>query len=366
MLDKLRNIFNFGSRNFLGIDIGTSSVRVIELTKKKKVVHLTNYGEVRTSSLKKKPFRVFYENNVSLSNREIAQTISSILREARIQSRDVSFAIPDFASFFVSFEIPAMDKDEIPQAIQYEVRPYIPVPINEVALDWTIIEGQPSKTPLKVLVVAIPNEVVSQYQEIAQIAELNLRTLESEVFALARAANYTAKITQDMDKIVGLVDIGARSTTCSVLEKGALGSSHSFKVGGNELTEIVAKSFGLEYNKAEEIRNQNGLVSNGEEKKNIRRVLIPIIDSVLEEIKQAFRSFYRKEGKEIDKVLLVGGISLMPGIKEYFATSLKKPVVVLNPFANIAHPKVLGNKLKEIGPSYAVAVGLALKGLENN
>jgi len=364
MLDKLRNIFSFGSKSFLGIDIGTSSIRVVELVKKKRVVHLANYGEVKTSSLKKRPFRIFYENNVSLSNREIAQTISSILKEAKIEGRDVSFAIPDFAGFFVSFEIPAMDKDEISQAVQYEVRPYIPVPINEVALDWTIIEGQPFKTPLKILVVAIPNETISQYQEIAQMTELNLKTLESEVFALTRAVNHVAKITQDKDKKIGLIDLGARSTTCSILEKEALKSSHSFKVGGNELTEIVAKSFGLKYNEAEKIRNQNGLVSDGAEKKNMRRVLVPIVDSILEEIKQAFRSFYREEGREIDKIFLAGGISLMPGMKEYFAASLKKPIVVLNPFANIAHPKILGNKLKEIGPSYAVAVGLALKGLE--
>lgn len=364
MLDKLRNIFSFGSKRFLGIDIGTLSIKVVELERKKKLIRLSNYGEVKTSSLKKRPFRIFYENSISLSDREVARTISAILKEAKIEGRDVSFSIPDFASFFVSFKIPAMDKDEIPQAVQYEVRPYVPVPINEVALDWTIIEGDPSKTDLKVLVVAIPNEVVSQYQEIAQMAELNLKTLESEVFALARAVNHATKITEDKGKTLALIDIGARSTTCSILEKGLLKTSHSFKLGSNELTETVAKSFDMEYNKAEEARKKIGLTSGNRKEENIRRVLAPMVDSILEEIKKVFRTFYREEGKEVDKVFLAGGTCLMPGMEEYFATSLKKPAAIFNPFDNIAHPKALRSKLKEAGPSYSIAIGLALGKLE--
>lgn len=359
---KIKDFFSFRKKSFLGVDIGTSAIRLVELSKKKGNINLTNYGEISSSAFKKRPFRIFYKNTISLSNKEIAEAIRSILEEANIETREVSFAIPDFASFFTSFQIPTMSEDEIPQAIQYEVRPYVPLPVNEVALDWIIISGQPSSTPLKVLVVAIPNDVVAQYQEIAQMAELELKTLESEVFALARTVNKNSENKDDAKKVLGLIDIGARSSTCSVIDSGLLKSSHSFQLGGNELSEIVAKSLNIDYNRGEELKVQSGLVPKNKEE--IRKILTPLIDSILEEAKETFRHFFVEEGKEVEKVVLAGGVSLMPGFKEYCSTSFGKPAVILNPFFNIGYPKVLAKNLQEMGPSYAIAIGLALKGLE--
>lgn len=359
---KIRDFLSFGPKNFIGIDIGTSAIRVVELSRKKNKLHLGNYGEVQSTVFKKRPFRIFYKNSVSLSNGQIAKAISSILEETGIETKEVSFAIPDFASFFTSFEIPVMDESEIPQAVQYEVRPYVPIPLSEVTLDWVIIAGQPSSTPLKILVVAIPNDVIAQYREIAQMAQLNLRTLESEVFALARAVRNYSQGRDDAQKIIALLDIGARSTTCSILDKGVLKTSHSFQVGGNELTEVVAKSLNIDYNKGEELKMEKGLAPGGNGE--LRNVLNPLVDSIFEETKEVFRHFFREEGKEVDKIMLTGGVSSMPGLKEYCATSLKKPTVILNPFSNIAYPKVLSSVLKKMGYSYSVSVGLALKGLE--
>ncbi len=213
--------------------------------------------------------------------------------------------------------------------------------------------------------VAIPNDIVSQYREIAHLANLNLRILESEVFALARASIKNVK----EKKVIGLIDIGARSTTCSVVEEGVLKISHSFNTAGNQLTEIIARSLNIDYNKAEEIKKKHGLITPpaGDLPKgdnNVRKILIPLIDSILEEIKKAFRNFYLKEGKEIEKIVLAGGLVSMPGLKEYFSTELKKELDVANPFSNIACPAILANTLKEIGPNYTVAMGLAMKGLE--
>jgi type IV pilus assembly protein PilM len=359
---KIKDFFSFKKKVFLGIDIGTSAIRVVEASKKNKTFQLKNYGEVQNTVFKKRPFRIFYKNAISLSNKEISEAIKSILKETNIVTKQVSFAIPDFASFFTTFEIPTMDENEIPQAIQYEVRPYVPIPIHEVTLDWAIIGGQISSTPLKVLVVAIPNDTIAQYQEIAQMAELELKSLESEVFSLARAARSYSEGKADAKKVLGLLDIGARSTTCSVLDAGVLKSSHSFQVGGNELTEIVAKGLNIEYNRGEELKIEKGLISGVNQQ--IRKILIPLVDSIIQESKEAFRVFFRKEGKRVEKVLIAGGVASMPGLKEYFAAGLEKPVVILNPFLNLTYPKILGSTLKKMGPSYSIAVGLALGGLE--
>lgn len=363
-----RNIFKLRPKKFLGIDIGTSFIRVVEIVRRGETRKLENYGEVRTSAFRKKSLKVFAKNALSLSNREIAKTIQAICEEAEIQTKQVNFSIPDFCSFFTSFELPVMSEDEVPQSIKYEVRPYIPLPLDDVTLDWHIIEGEPSKTPLKILVVAVPNDTVNQYKEIAYLANLKLKVLEPEVFALAKASAKNEK----EKKIIGLIEIGARSTTCSVIEKTILKTSHSLNIAGNELTETIARSLNINYNEAERLKRQYGLLSEfkgperlqDENKQKIRRILLPLIDSILEEIKKAFRRFYQQEGKEVEKIILAGGSVLMPGLKEYFSTELKKEIVIADPFLDIICPSILTGILKEIGPTHAVAVGLALKGLE--
>lgn len=364
MFRNIRNLFKIRPKKFLGIDIGTVSIKIVEMGRRAQSHRLENYGEVGTTSFKERPFRIFQKNVLALSNKEVAKTIKAIYEEAGIQTKEVNFSIPDFCSFFTSFKLPVMSKEEVPEAVRYEVRPYIPLPLAEITLDWLITEGEVSKTPLKVLVVAIPNEVVVQYQEIAQLADLKLKLLEPEVFALGRAVVKG----ENKKKTIGLIDIGARSTTCSILEQGVFKTSHSFNVAGNELTEAVARSLNMKYNKAEELKKKYGLLSenaaSGESQKDVRKVLIPLVDSILEEIKKIFRNFYQSEGKEIERVVLAGGLTSMPSLKEYFSAQLKKEVTIADPFLNISCPAILTDVLKKIGPTYAVAAGAALRGFE--
>ncbi|MFH1656680.1 MAG: type IV pilus assembly protein PilM [Candidatus Nealsonbacteria bacterium] len=360
---KLMLGFRFGSKNFLGVDIGTSSIKIIELSKQGKEIKLENYAEVKTSLARKKVIKPFKKNNLLLSDQNIAKAIQSIFKEAGIQTKEVNFSIPDFSTFFTTFEIPAMSKEEIPETVKYEVRPYIPLPLSEITLDWSVVKGEPGKTPLKILVVAIPNEIVSQYRTIASLAGLKLKALEPEAFALVRAVS-----DKDEKKVSALIDIGARSTTCTILDQGILKISHSFNVASNQLSEQLANSLNIDYNKAEELKRRYGLgiVSEDtkEEYKDIRNILIPMVDALIEEVKKIFRDFYQNEGKEIEKIILAGGLAFMPNLKEYFFAELKKEVIVANPFVKISHSSVLEKTLKQEGPSYAVAVGLALKGLE--
>ena len=352
----------FRPKKFLGIDVGTSDIKIVEMGRRGRGVSLENYGEVGTSLVKEKPFRIYKEDTLLLSDKDIAIAIQDVCKEAEIKTKEVNFSIPDFCSFFTSFKIPTMSKEELPEAVRYEVRPYIPIPLSEITLDWLITEGKISETPLKILVVAIPNDIISQYQAIANLSDLKLRVLEPEVFSLARAL--IKNKNKEEKKTIGIIDIGARSTTCSVFEGGILKISYSFNVAGNELTERLARSLNIDYNKAEELKRKYGLASVERDDRNIRRVLIPLIDSILGEIKKAFRNFYQNEGKEVEKIILAGGLAILPGLKEYFFTELKKEVVISNPFLDTFYPPVLKEVLEERGPFYAVAVGLALKGLE--
>lgn len=353
------------SKRAIGIDIGTSSVRLVELSGSKERQKLENYGEISASAMFDKPFRSFDKNTLLLSTEDVARAILAIVEEAKIKTKRAIFSIPDFSSFFTNIELPPMTIEELPQAVEAEARQYVPLPLSEVTLDWQIIEEDAPKqkeAKFKILLVAVPNEVINQCQEIAKLTELELVALEAEVFGLARSL-----VGERKDTVI-LVDIGAQSTTCSVVDNGFLKRSYSLDISANELTAILARSLNIDYKKAEQLKEEYGLaqmdVSVGEPRKNIREILLPLIDLIINEIKKVSLSFCQAEGKDTKKIIITGGSAMIPGIKKYFEENFNKEIEIADPFLNIFYPPILERKLKEMGPSYAIAVGVALRGLE--
>lgn len=347
-------------KRFLGIDIGTSYLKVVEVSKFGNRRKLENYGSLSASILFKKPFRTFEKNTILLSSADISRAISAILEEAKIKTREAIFSIPDFSTFFTNFELPSMTKEELPQAVQYEARQHIPLPLSEVTLDWQLIGGQVAdgkKEPIRILLAAVPNEVINQYREIAKISQLKLYALEAEVFGLIRSL-----VGEDVAGPVAIIDIGAQSTTCNIVEKRILKTSYSFDVSGNELTQVLSKSLNVDYQEADKIKQTSGF-SN--QVPGTREILLPLVDAVLAEVERIFNNFYQKGGKDIQKVILAGGSALIPGLKEYFAQNLKKEIEIANPFVSIFYPPILEKTLKAMGPAFTIAVGMALRGFED-
>ena len=355
-------LFSFGSKSHVGIDVGTSSTRVVEIKKKGGDFELENYGELKVSTTNGKSYRLYKEDNLLLSTKAVADAIHAVREESEIKTRECSFSIPDFSTFFTTLDLPVMNKEELPEAIRYEVRPYIPLPLSEINVEWLVTEGEISKTPLKLLVVAIPNDTIEQYQEIAKRADLEIKALEPEIFSLVRST------VKEGDGTVALVDLGARSTTCSIIENGTVKVSHSLNRGGNQLTDTLARSLDIDYNKAREIKEKYGIapgeVQISGQSVDVQNILMPLVDFILGETKKVIRNFYQEEGKKVKKMILAGGVSLMPGLKNYFFSETKTETQIADPFAELNFDPKLKEALKKEGPSYAVAVGVALKGLK--
>ena len=356
--------FKMVPKKFLGIDIGTSAIKLVEISRWQERRKLENYGEMPTVALYEKPFRTFGKSTLLLSSQDISKAILAILNEAKIKTRQVVFSIPDFSSFFTNFGLPSMTKEELSEAVMFEARQHVPLPLIEVTLDWQVIEGKipegkisnQKKTDLKILLIAVPNEVINQYQVIAQLCKLKLFALEAEVFGLIRSL-----IREEEGGVVVLVDIGAQSTTCNIIENRILKRSYSLDVSANELTKLISKGLNIDYREAEGLKRKYGLTTS---ERKIREILLPLIDLILIEIDKISKNFYQQESKEVQKIILAGGQALLPGLKEYFESHLKKEIEIANPFSNLLYPPILENTLKEIGPSYAIAVGMALRGLE--
>jgi len=349
-------------KKFLGIDIGTSAIKIVELSRWAGRKKLENYGEISALTLYKKPFRTFEKSTLSLSSKDIARAIKAVMKEAKIKTRRVVLTIPDFSTFFTSFELPSMSIEELPQAVQAEARRHVPVPLAEVSLDWQLLNEKTRREGqgFEILLVTVPNEVINQYKEIARESELELVALEAEVFGLIRSL-----INKEEKRTIALIDIGARSTTCSIVDKGVLRVSHSFDISGNILTERISKALSLDYEAARVLKRKHGIssLSENSDEKSIREVLTPLIALIIKEIDKVFKGFYFKKRKEVEKIVLAGGVAMLPGLLDSFEGYFKKDVEIANPFSGIFFPPILDENLKEIGPSYAIAVGAALRGL---
>ena len=363
-IEKLKkfNIFSnpakmFFPKKMIGVDIGTSSVKIVELSRWGEGKTLENYGEIKSASLYKEPFRSVERGSYLLSNYFVSRAIRAVLDEARIRTKAVIFSIPDFSTFCVSFELPPMTRNEISEAVYYNAPQYIPLPVTETTLDWRLIGGTPGdrKSPLRIFLVAIPNQTVQDYQTVAQMAGLDLYAVEAEVFGLARA------LTSGNKKCVCLVDIGVQSTTINIVENGQIKESYSFEFAGSQLTFAISSSLGTGNIEADEIKKTQGLIHSSE---NISKTLYLLIDPLILEVKKIISNFYIKFDKDVDEIYLTGGTANLPGLKEYFSEVLKKNVEIPNCFSDVLYPPVLGRSLEEMAPSFSVAMGAAIGGLE--
>lgn len=321
---------DFFPKTIVGVDIGTASIKIVEVSRWKKSYTLKNYGEVPSALISGNHESEANVNTKVISKDLASRAIKEVLSEAGIKTKKAIFSVPDFYTFCTSFDIPSMPEKEIPGAILYNASKYITLPISEVTLDWRIISNYSSNSnaPIKVFIVAIPNNVVEDYKSIAKDAGLELVAVEAEVYGIAKA------LVQNTIKTICLIDIGAQSSTISIADKT-----------------FLKKSFSSNFN-------------SGQLKNSISSSPYPTIDSFLAEIKNISNDFFQSEKKQIEEFYLTGGGASLPGLREYIAKSVEKPVSVPNCFSGFLYPSVLGESIKEMSCRFSVVVGIALDGLE--
>jgi len=338
----------------LGVDVGSSALRVVEIGGWGDRRTLKNYGEIRMRTMYKEPFRSFEKNSLLLSTNDIARALRGILEELHSTEKKAIFAISDFSSFFTTFELPPMKEKELGDAVRFEARRHVPLPLSEVVLDWQLLEKTKDKHAYRILLVAVPKEVVNYYEEIARFANLKLVALEAEIFG-----NIRSYLKEERDPAV-LMDIGSHTTTVSVVANNLLRISHTLNIGGNNFTESIAKSLSIDYERAEQEKMQKGIhLVQG----NVR-ILVPMVDLIVTEIRKVLEGFERQKAGVVTKIVLSGGSAKLPGLREYLERQFGKRTELIAPFQNILYPPLLEEVIKDIEPSYAVATGMALRGFE--
>ncbi|MFY9457688.1 MAG: type IV pilus assembly protein PilM [Candidatus Spechtbacterales bacterium] len=330
------NFFSKKKKRSLGVDVGTSSVKIVELAKDGDKIELTNYGEFSRDSES-----AFQSSSVRLSSAKAADIIKKIIQEAHIEGTSAAMSVPVFSGFSTVISLPKMSDEELAQAVTYEAKKYIPLPLSEVKFEWVRVSDT------RVLIVAVTNELVNKYSEIAKLSGLALTHLELDTFSLARSLVGNTNTAL-------VIDIGSRNTILAVVERGWPVFTRTSEVSGYELSKLLASSLGTDFSRAEDLKKKRGVDAGAD-------VILPLLDSIFIEGRGIIEENLRTKNIDIKKVVLSGGSARMSGILEYAAKSIGREVSIGFPFNGIIYPDVLDSTVHEIGPSFSVAVGLALR-----
>lgn len=340
-------LFGGKKKSSVGIDIGTASIKVLELSQKEDKVELTNYGKYEAAV-----GSTIQSSSVRLSANEVSETIQQIMNEARIKAVEVAMAIPVFAGFSILISLPNMSDEELEQAVVYEAKKYIPLPLSEVQFEWVRVgngeEGLEVASSINILIVAVTNELINKYNNIAKLCGFGLKYLELDTFSLARS------ILSHEDNLALIINIGAQNTILSIVDNGWPVLTRAIEFSGYEFSRVLASSLGIDLGRAEQMKRREG-VKAGE------GILLPLIDSVFMEGERMINDYSSKKKVVVKKIVVSGGSARMPGLLEYITKTTDKKIVIGQPFHDIMYPSILEGTLKELAPSLDVAVGLALR-----
>ncbi len=365
----------FGStegQSVLGLDIGSSAIKIVQLSRKNGHPVLETYGELALGPYTGKAVG----EATNLPVEKIIEAVADILKEkeVNITTRMCGVAIPFASSLMAVIDMPVMSQKDLAQAIPIEARKYIPVPIGEVALDWYVIpkdknpetdqmamdsDGRPLPQKLEVLIVALHNDTITRYKDIVDRTSLNASFFEIEIFSTMRSI-----LDQDITPVL-IVDMGATSTKLYIVERGILRSSHMINRGSQSITDELSKSLGISVTEAEVLKREKGLEPN-EEGINIKDIVTTTLSYIFSEANRVILAYQKKYNKNVSRVVLVGGGSALKGVVEVAKISFQTDVIAGDPFSKVVAPAFLEKVLRETGPEFAVAVGVALRRLQES
>ena len=346
----------FGPSSYLGVDIGTTSIKIAEIGKGRSGPELQNYGILESYGHLERVNNAIQTSSLKIMEADTIHLLKELIKHSNFKSREAIASLPAFAAFITLFEMPQMKETDIAKAMQFQIGQYIPLPLTEVSIDWVKVgERQDEQGFVKeqILLVSIPNETVEKYRRIFSAAGLTLRAIEIESLALLRAVG-DASMSPTL-----LVDIGARSTNIAVLDKGTLRYNYQTDMSGASITQALAGGLGVKIRRAEKLKRERGILGGSESE--LSTLMIPFVDAILNEVKRTKIKYEQSFGSAIGQVIMTGGGSKMPGIVPYAQEQLALPVTIGNPFLKVHYPPALEPIIRDLGPSFAIAIGLGIK-----
>lgn len=365
-LTSLTDIFKSEKSNkeALGIDIGTSSIKVVQLKKKSGKAVLETYGILALG-----PYANTEVGTVTnLKTEDLSKALIDVMRESNVTINSAVISIPSLSSLIFTISLPGkIVESQLAKIIPIEARKYIPVPISEVTLDWFIIpkevdsfeeeekDKEKKEGKIDILIIAIHNDILNKYQDILKKTKLQSDSFEMEIFS-----NIRSSFNHDLAPVL-LLDFGASKTKVSIVEAGIVRIFHVVNRGSQDISRNISQSLGLTFDEAEKKKRAVGLDASIDPQ--VEKIIHASIDYIFADIKSVVLNYEKKYNKNVSKIVLVGGGALLKGLLEHTKKSFNIETVLSDPFSKTEAPAFLEPILKVSGPEFSVALGLALRQL---
>ena len=356
--------------SYLGVDIGGSSIKMVELESNQGRAQLVTYGYLERS-LKSA------EESLLNNPEEMAAAIKRVAQQAKVRTNTAITALPASAVFSTAISLPEINRKDlsstkkITEAVEIEAAKVLPLPIDEMVLDWKVLgENNIDKqaTPdgkiknLQILLTAAARSLIQKYVEIFKRANFNLLSLETESFAIARALVGKDKST------VMVVDIGAANTDIAIVDNAVPYIERTVNVGGFAISQLLAKNLNINLEQAEQFKRDLAAYSDS---LSPGQVLPPVIEQaimpIVNEIRYLIDFFNQQPGNEakrLDRIILSGGTARLFNMPEYFTGVFNVRTFLGDPWARVVYKDELQPILEQLGSRLAVSIGLAMREIE--
>lgn len=334
-------------KEFFGLDIGNSALRLVQLKKGGSRPSLVAYGSTNIP-----PGIAQSDSKIDIQN--LAQIIKELVSKANIATKNVVLALPGSAVFTAVVKLPFMTESELAKAIKYQAEQNIPLRIKDVKIDWQVIRQNPNSREMAVMIVAAPTTRVEKMMQLMELAGLEVEALETSPIAMARS------LVSQNDPLVMIVDMGAISTEIAIVENGIVSHTRSLPAAGYAFTRAISQNLGLDIDQAEQFKRRFGL-SQDKLEGQVYKTIKPILNNIVDEIERSVAFYSEQFGNNVSKIILTGGSARLPEFVNYLNVALKMNVSLGNPWAFISYPASYSESLQNNALDFSVAVGLAMR-----
>jgi type IV pilus assembly protein PilM len=341
-------------KHVVGIDFGSSSVKVVELLQQEEIITLKTYGELQLG-----PYAG--QDLGSVTRLELPQKIEAmvdVLRESKVTAQAGVMTLQLSTCFVTVFSVNAKEGEDIGPRVSVEARKYIPVPMADVTLDWSELPqlGEASASVREVLVVAVQNEAHTEAKNLLNAIKMSSQPTEIEIFSSLRAIS-----TRDTPS-VAVLDLGAQTSKLYISHDGVVRKIHRVFTGGSQATEKIAKVLEIPFEEAE--NRKRNYTESDENAIEIKKAVVSTFERPLQEFNRVLKQYELRSGEPVSRVVITGGSASFVDMQTYVNYMLERTVERANPFNKVAYPAFMEDMLEDIAPTFSAALGAALRSFE--
>jgi type IV pilus assembly protein PilM len=345
----------FEGKQLIGVDIGTSSIKVLQVRKSGKGFHLQKYG------IEPLPPQSIVDGHV-MNHSAVVDGLRKMFRDLRISQREVALSISGNSVIIKKLNLPLMKREELEEQIQWEAEQHIPFDIAEVEIDYNVLSEQPEAGQMDVLLVAAKKDEIQDLIEVVKEARLLPMVVDIDAFAVQNV--YELNYGFSANETLALLNIGAEVTTVNIVHGGVSQFTRDISNGGTLITEEIQKRLQVSYEEAEAYKAGGQEDSQEVVPREVDEIITTVVDSLAGEIQRSLDFFMATSTHgEISKVFITGGTSSIPQVRASIERRSRVPVELLDPFRRVLYDERQFNPaiLRRQAPQASICLGLALR-----